>query len=289
MKETAYLLQAGLIAAWWIGMAISKSFFAAFQFQCFPPESFWAFFAPDVVLIAGLSIVRAYYDRPQIEWAILGAFAYATLYCCHAAVLTASGYLPAGLMILGLFYNLLLCFEQNLFRTASSGLVGNFIKTLIQIICIWLLTLGVIPYILLDAFGGELDLKPNPHACIAVVIFVLASVLGLRSAYVMVRDGQGTPLPLDQPCRLVVSGPYRYVRNPMAIAGIGQGLAIALAFLSLPILVYALVGALVWHIVIRPIEERDLVRRFGEPYLTYRARVDCWIPRIFRRSDLHDD
>ena len=58
----------------------------------------------------------------------------------------------------------------------------------------------------------------------------------------MVRDGEGTPLPLDQTNRLVVSGPYYYVRNPMAIAGIGQGLSVALIFQSLPVGIYSLLG-----------------------------------------------
>ena len=38
----------------------------------------------------------------------------------------------------------------------------------------------------------------------------------------MVRDGDGTPFPLDHTSKLVMSGHDRYVRNPMAIAGIGQ-------------------------------------------------------------------
>ena len=100
----------------------------------------------------------------------------------------------------------------------------------------------------------------------------------------MVRDGAGTPLPLDQTNNLVVTGPYQYVRNPMAIAGVGQGLAIAIVFQSVPILIYSLLGALVWHLVVRPIEERDMAQRFGESYLRYRQRVSCWIPSLRPRA-----
>jgi protein-S-isoprenylcysteine O-methyltransferase Ste14 len=87
-------------------------------------------------------------------------------------------------------------------------------------------------------------------------------------------------LPLDQTNKLVDSGPYRIVRNPMAIAGIGQGLAIATIFHSVSILVYSLLGGLVWHLVVRPIEERDMVERFGDAYSDYRKRVMCWIPNL---------
>ncbi|MDG2185455.1 MAG: hypothetical protein P8K79_07235, partial [Mariniblastus sp.] len=63
MKETAYLLQAALISAWWLGLATSPGFFNAFQFAGIPPVSFWAFFAPDVLLITTLSVVRAYHKN----------------------------------------------------------------------------------------------------------------------------------------------------------------------------------------------------------------------------------
>ena len=100
----------------------------------------------------------------------------------------------------------------------------------------------------------------------------------------MVRDGAGTPLPLDQTNNLVVTGPYHYVRNPMAIAGIGQGVSIAAIYQSVPILIYSLLGALVWHTVVRPMEEQDMIGRFGEAYVEYRQRVSCWIPTFRRRA-----
>jgi protein-S-isoprenylcysteine O-methyltransferase Ste14 len=112
------------------------------------------------------------------------------------------------------------------------------------------------------------------------LLFCGFSSIGLTSAYFMVRYGEGTPIPVDQTNRLVLSGPYRYVRNPMAIAGLGQGLAVALLFLSLPLVVYCLLGGMVWHWVVRPFEERDMIERFGEPYRDYQKRVSCWIPRL---------
>ena len=70
----------------------------------------------------------------------------------------------------------------------------------------------------------------------------------------------------------------------MAIAGIGQGLAVATLFQSFPILAYSLLGVLVWHIVVRPIEDRDMIKRFGDSYLDYRERVICWIPRFTKKG-----
>ncbi|MEZ6094944.1 MAG: isoprenylcysteine carboxylmethyltransferase family protein [Pirellulaceae bacterium] len=284
MKETAYLLQAALISVWWVGLAASQSFFNAFQFETFPPNAFWAFFIPDIMLIAALSAVRAYWKVQALEYVTLGAFGYASLYCCNATLLTNSGYLSTGLMLLGLGYNLFLCFSQSLFRNSSTGFSLNVTKTIVQIVCVWTLSLVAIPYIILEAF----DALTVPHMGVPLVVgaiaFVCCSMLGLASSYFMVRDGAGTPLPLDQTNKLVVTGPYQFVRNPMAIAGIGQGVAIAIIFQSALILIYSLLGVLVWQLVVRPIEEQDMVRRFGDAYLEYRERVSCWIPTFLRRG-----
>ena len=280
MKETAYLLQAALISTWWVGLALSENFFAAFQYEGFAAASFWSFFAPDIVLIAGLSATRAYWKNRNLEFVVLGAFGYAALYCCNASFLTRSGYLPTGLMLCGFFYNVFLCFNGAMFRSANSGLLFTAAKTLIQIVCIWLIALLLIPYVILDAFGHATIPGLSFQSIIGLLLFVLCSALGLTSAYFMVRDGKGTPLPLDQTNELVVSGPYHFVRNPMAIAGIGQGISISIVFLSIPILVYSLLGAAVWHLVVRPIEEKDMAERFGESYREYRDRVSCWWPRF---------
>ena len=285
MKETAYLLQATLISVWWVGLFSSHTFFSAFQFDTIPPTAFWSFFVPDIVLIASLSAIRAYKDSTSLDLIVLGAFSYAALYCVNATILTGSGFLPTGLMLLGLAYNIFLCFNPLLFRASSSkSIVINASKTMVQILCIWFLALVVIPFILLESFGGFEMPRTSGMLWSSVILFVVFSMLGLSSSYFMVRDGCGTPLPLDQTNQLVLSGPYRFVRNPMAIAGIGQGLAVTAMFQSWPILVYSLLGAVVWHLVVRPAEERDLVQRFGEPYLSYRRRVACWIPTFGRNS-----
>ncbi len=92
--------------------------------------------------------------------------------------------------------------------------------------------------------------------------------------------GQGTPLPLDHPNRLVIRGPYRFVRNPMAIAGLSQGLFAGLFFGSWLAIPYVVIGGLSWNLFARPPEEHHLAIDFGEPYLRYKEAVGCWIPRL---------
>jgi len=94
---------------------------------------------------------------------------------------------------------------------------------------------------------------------------------------------RGTPVPMNPPDELIVSGPYAWVRNPMltgvfaALAGLGLLLhSVGIAFIWTP--VYALVhmAELKW------VEEPELARRFGSAYADYRARVPMFIPRLRR-------
>ena len=96
----------------------------------------------------------------------------------------------------------------------------------------------------------------------------------------MSKFGRGTPLPLDHAQHLVIQGPYKYVRNPMAVSGIGQGLAVALILGSPLTVLYALMGSLIWQLIFRPLEDDDLEARFGTAFREYRKNVRCWIPRL---------
>jgi hypothetical protein len=49
------------------------------------------------------------------------------------------------------------------------------------------------------------------------MIFILVRALTYATIFVaaFARFGRGTPAPFDPPRRLVVRGPYRFVRTPM--------------------------------------------------------------------------
>ena len=96
----------------------------------------------------------------------------------------------------------------------------------------------------------------------------------------MAVAGRGTPLPVAMPSRLVIAGPYRFVRNPMAMAGIVQGIAIGILLSSWVVIAYAVIGSVIWNLAVRPHEEADLDQRFGADFRRYRDAVRCWIPRL---------
>jgi protein-S-isoprenylcysteine O-methyltransferase Ste14 len=90
--------------------------------------------------------------------------------------------------------------------------------------------------------------------------------------------GRGTPIPYDPPQRLVTSGLYRYVANPMQISAVLAFTAWAM-FLRNPwllnggvsIVLYC-AGLAAWH------EGQDMKERFGEPWRRYRLNVTNWMP-----------
>jgi protein-S-isoprenylcysteine O-methyltransferase Ste14 len=93
-------------------------------------------------------------------------------------------------------------------------------------------------------------------------------------------QGLGTPAPVLPTEHLVVSGLYRYVRNPMyvGVAAVifGQGLL----FADPRVLSY---GALVWlgfHLFVISYEEPTLRRQFGAGYARFCASVPRWLPRL---------
>jgi protein-S-isoprenylcysteine O-methyltransferase Ste14 len=153
---------------------------------------------------------------------------------------------------------------------------------LLQSALVWSVGLVVGPALLIGverARGlGRVDVLHQPVA--AGCVFLVCSIVNLTTGFVLAVRGRGTPLPLACPRELVVAGPYRYVRNPMAIAGVGQGIAVALWFGSALTLLYAVSGAFVWHVLVRPSEEADLRARFGKAYEIYKAAVPLWWPRM---------
>ena len=106
-------------------------------------------------------------------------------------------------------------------------------------------------------------LKTLALACILTFVFV----------------GKGTPAPFDPPRRLVIQGPYRFVRNPMYL-GAGFALAgAALFYQSIPLLGYAGLFILITHLFVVLYEEPALQRIFDGDYEAYRRRVGRWWPQ----------
>jgi len=135
--------------------------------------------------------------------------------------------------------------------------------------------------ILLDQLLGLPEIFVPPlNIIIAIPFLALGSLLWMWSLLHFFKS-KGTPVPFNPPPKLVNSGPYAHVRNPMVsgvvitIFGVGVLLkSISLAFIFTPVL-FAFI-----YIELKAIEEPELELRLGEGYREYRKRVPMFFPRL---------
>ncbi|MDA1212562.1 MAG: isoprenylcysteine carboxylmethyltransferase family protein [Planctomycetota bacterium] len=115
---------------------------------------------------------------------------------------------------------------------------------------------------------------------IGLILFVIGGGLALWGSFALARRGAGLPLLTSgRPMFLVVLGPYRHIRHPMAVAGVLQGVASGI-FLGSPLALFSgIVGGAVWYFIKRPREEQTLEEQFGDDYRAYRNTVPGFIPR----------
>jgi len=117
-----------------------------------------------------------------------------------------------------------------------------------------------------------------------MILVTVGTMIALWCVLTFVFIGKGTPAPFDPPRKLVIRGPYRFVRNPMYI-GAGMTLSgAALFYESLSILFYAGLFFLITHLFVVFYEEPTLRRTFGVDYEAYRRRVGRWVPKAVTRD-----
>jgi protein-S-isoprenylcysteine O-methyltransferase Ste14 len=141
---------------------------------------------------------------------------------------------------------------------------------------------GVVPYVLT---GWEVEREWwMPVRVVGVVIVGVGGIVLVQAFVRFVREGLGTPAPVAPTERLVVGGPYRYVRNVMYIAVTGAIVGQALLLCRADLLIYAAVVWVLMAAFVRLYEEPTLARRYGAQYEEYRRAVPAWWPRLRARS-----
>ena len=107
---------------------------------------------------------------------------------------------------------------------------------------------------------------------LGVVIYVLCS-----GSFVFI--GKGTPIPFTPTKELIVTGLYRFVRNPLYISGVLVLTGEAILFQSMGIIIYCMVMFGIFNVHVF-MEEMLLADKFGAAYEQYRNSVPRWIPRL---------
>ena len=153
----------------------------------------------------------------------------------------------------------------------------NYFKSLLFLLLAPGVLGGLLPLTVLQT-GPRL--QTGIFSYLAFPLWVIGALVLLSCFWDFAHKGLGTPVPIDPPKKLIVSGLYRYVRNPMYV---GVFLAIIGHFLwfgywIMP--VYAGIFFMIVHAFVTLYEEPSLKERFGAAYETYLYEVPRWIPKF---------
>ena len=155
-------------------------------------------------------------------------------------------------------------------------------RAVLQAIGFGSLLLIALPAAILTASGAGWEpmlQRPTWQTLLAGQVIAIFLGWGVSSAQELAVRGEGTPLPQDPTRKLVFSGPYAYIANPMQVSTALTLLVLGLLLESGPIAGAALMvvvfsaGLASWH------EHLSMQERFGRLYETWRASVRAWVPR----------
>jgi len=152
------------------------------------------------------------------------------------------------------------------------------LKTTLFILLIPGLLLGVFPVWLMESRPALFSF--GNLRWLAIPFWLIGAGVMLWSAADFIIRGRGTPAPIDPPKELVVSGPYRVVRNPMYASGLLILGGYVLWFPSLAILLCPILFFTATHLFVTLYEEPHLRKTFGAAYDAYCQSVPRWIPRL---------
>ena len=125
---------------------------------------------------------------------------------------------------------------------------------------------------------------PKALALAGWPVLVIGTSVILWAVVNLARFSGATGAPGDPTKKLVVKGPFAWLRNP--IYGADAMIILGLAFLtgSPFLLLYDLLYVLGIDLNVRAVEEPAMERRFGDEYARYKEVVPRWFPRIDRGS-----
>jgi protein-S-isoprenylcysteine O-methyltransferase Ste14 len=163
----------------------------------------------------------------------------------------------------------------------SASLLGPALGTIVFVALLPGSVIVLIPYLLCGWRLAEAATLRWAGAC----LLLLALPIFVDFLVRFVREGRGTPAPVAETQRLVVSGPFRYVRNPGYVGVLGLIVGQSLLFASAAVLGHAAIMALAFHLFVVLYEEPHLRRKFGTEYEEYQRRVPRWLPRLRNGGD----
>ena len=151
----------------------------------------------------------------------------------------------------------------------------NFIKQLISLI-LPISVLLIIPYWI----EKDISIKNIPVFVAGLFLMCLGLSVVVITISKFIRIGKGTLAPWSPTKKLVISGIYGHIRNPMILGVFTAIIGESVAILSLKILIWAIIFFIINNIYFMIFEEPGMVKRFGDEYKEYKKNVPRWIPRL---------
>lgn len=148
----------------------------------------------------------------------------------------------------------------------------------------WTLVLpGIFGFYIPWRYFGVRDVRidiSNSRQWLGMLCINVGTILLLACIWEFAKRGRGTLSPADPPRHLVVSGLYRFVRNPMYLSVTLVVFGEVLLTASRPLLTYWVVWFAVVNLFVLGYEEPTLRAQFGDEYERYTHHVGRWIPRL---------
>jgi protein-S-isoprenylcysteine O-methyltransferase Ste14 len=152
-------------------------------------------------------------------------------------------------------------------------------KSQIQLIISLILPLTVL-IVIPAVIENDLEIKNITNVLIGIGLMITGFYMIIKTITAFKRIGKGTLAPWSPTKVLVITGIYRYVRNPMIIGVLTVLIGESIAVMSMPILIWAGFFFIINTVYFILYEEPDLEHKFGRPYLDYKKNVPRWIPRL---------
>jgi protein-S-isoprenylcysteine O-methyltransferase Ste14 len=156
-------------------------------------------------------------------------------------------------------------------------------RALLQMLAFTGFLVFVLPAIAIDGSGSAWMnplTRPAWQFSLLVQALALPGLLGLTAVQEFVTRGGGTPVPFDPPRRLVTTGVYSYVRNPMQLSAVALLMLLGLVLRN----VWVSAAGVMAHLYSAGLagwdEHEDLRQRFGESWTGYRRNVRQWVPSL---------
>lgn len=171
------------------------------------------------------------------------------------------------------------------------------IKMILGYITGGLLVVGIIPsiiYIITSLLDKVYKLEIFQNSVIKWIIIILLLIIGIIYGIwsIMIQNviGKGGPVDIGnieispKTENLVVSGPYKNTRNPMLFGTFLIYLAFALFINSITSVILVCAIFVFMLSVVVKMEEKRLLKDFGNQYEEYRKKVSKFIPWFQRKN-----